>query len=60
MAVVSKVPETYAFIPYIDVAKFIDYFDLSREYDLVINKFKYHFIKTFKPILTKIYKIIKK
>ena len=34
--------------------------EYAGEYDLVINKFKYHFIKTFKPILTKIYKIIKK
>lgn len=37
MAVVSKVPETYTFIPYIDEAKYIEEFDLSREYDLLIN-----------------------
>lgn len=34
--------------------------EYAGEYDLVINKFKYYFIKTFKPILKKIYKLIKK
>ena len=37
MAVVSKVPETYTFVPYIDEAKYIEEFDFSREYDLLIN-----------------------
>lgn len=34
--------------------------EFAGEYDLVINKFKYKFINTFKPTLKKIYKIIKK
>ena len=34
--------------------------EFAGEYDLVINKTKYSFIKKFKPILNKIYKIIKK
>ena len=34
--------------------------EFAGEYDLVINKCKYKFIKTFKPLLTKLYKIIKK
>lgn len=34
--------------------------EFAGEYDLVINKFQYKFIKTFYPVLTKIYKIIKK
>ncbi len=37
MAVVSKVPAIYNFIPYIEEVKYIENFDLSREYDLVIN-----------------------
>ena len=34
---VSKVPENYEFLPYADRIKFISDYDLSREYDLVIN-----------------------
>ena len=34
--------------------------EFAGEYDLVINKFKYRFINTFKPILKKLYKLIKK
>lgn len=37
MVVVSKIPSMYDFIPYIQEAKSIENFDLSREYDLVIN-----------------------
>ncbi len=37
MAAVSKVPAIYNFIPYIEEVKYIENFDLSREYDLVIN-----------------------
>jgi len=37
MVVVSKVPSMYDFVPYISEAKYIDEFDFSREYDLVIN-----------------------
>ena len=37
MCVVSKVPEVYSFLPNIDKVKNIEDFDLSREYDLVIN-----------------------
>lgn len=37
MVVVSKIPSTYSFVPYINAVKQIDDFDLSREYDLVIN-----------------------
>lgn len=34
--------------------------EFAGEYDLIINKKKYNFVKVFKPILTKIYKLIKK
>ena len=34
--------------------------EFAGEYDLVINKFKYNFITKFKPILSKIYKLIKR
>ena len=34
--------------------------EFAGEYDLVISKFKYRFINRFKPILKKIYKLIKK
>ena len=34
--------------------------EFAGEYDLIINKTKYNFIKVFKPFLTKIYKLIKK
>ena len=34
--------------------------EFAGEYDLVISKFKYKFIKTFKPILKNLYKLIKK
>lgn len=34
---VSKVPSVYKFIPYIGEARGIEEYDLSREYDLVIN-----------------------
>lgn len=37
MVAVSKIPSTYSFVPYINTVKQIDDFDLSREYDLVIN-----------------------
>lgn len=37
MTTVSKIPETYEFLPYIKNVKSIEEFDLSREYDLVIN-----------------------
>lgn len=37
MAVVSKLPSVYEFLPEISCAKFIEEYDLSREYDLVIN-----------------------
>lgn len=37
MAAVSDVPTTYNFLPNIDKVKHISKFDLSREYDLVIN-----------------------
>lgn len=37
MVAVSKVPSTYHFVPFIDKVKSIEEFDLSREYDLVIN-----------------------
>jgi phosphoesterase RecJ-like protein len=37
MVAVSAVPITYKFIPYINKVKNISEFDLSREYDLVIN-----------------------
>jgi len=37
MCVVSKIPETYNFLPNINKAKSITGFDLSRVYDLVIN-----------------------
>ena len=37
MVAVSDVPVTYNFLPYIDEVKHISQFDLSREYDLVIN-----------------------
>lgn len=37
MAAVSDVPTTYSFLPNIDKVKHISKFDLSREYDLVIN-----------------------
>lgn len=34
--------------------------EFAGEYDFIINKAKYKFIKIFKPLLTKIYKSIKK
>lgn len=37
MVAVSKIPNTYQYLPYIDEVKAIEEFDLSREYDLVIN-----------------------
>lgn len=37
LLVVSKVPDKYLFIPNVKLAKHIDEFDKSREYDLVIN-----------------------
>ena len=37
MVIVSKLPETYEFLPQIQDALFIENMDLSREYDLVIN-----------------------
>lgn len=37
MTAVSKIPQTYSFLPNIDKVKFIEDFDFSREYDLVIN-----------------------
>lgn len=37
MVAVSKISSTYEFLPYIEEVKSIDDFDLSREYDLVIN-----------------------
>ncbi|MBD5403278.1 bifunctional oligoribonuclease/PAP phosphatase NrnA [bacterium] len=37
MVIVSKLPDTYKFLPYIDNAKHIEDYDLSREYDLIIN-----------------------
>ncbi len=37
LAAVSKIPSIYKFLPYIDIVKSIEYYDLSREYDLVIN-----------------------
>ena len=37
MMVVSKIPKMYHFIPNIKLAKHINEFDKSREYDLVIN-----------------------
>lgn len=36
MTLVSKLPSTYEFLPYIDEAVFIEDIDLSREFDLVI------------------------
>lgn len=37
MAAVSDVPVTYKFLPYSDEIKFIDEYDFSREYDMVVN-----------------------
>ena len=37
MVVVSKFPEVYTFLPNSDKVKHLEDFDLSREYDLVIN-----------------------
>ena len=37
MLLMSKLPEIYTFIPYVDLAKHISEYDVSREYDLVIN-----------------------
>ncbi len=37
MVLVSKLPKMYEFIPKINLAKNIDQYDKSREYDLVIN-----------------------
>ena len=37
MLLMSKLPDVYTFIPYIDLAKHISEYDISREYDLVIN-----------------------
>ncbi len=36
MVTVSKIPQTYEFLPYIDEAVFIENMDLSREFDLAI------------------------
>lgn len=37
MVVVSKFPDNYEFLPYSDKVRYIEEYDLSREYDLVIN-----------------------
>lgn len=37
MVAISKIPSTYLFLPYISEVRDIEDFDLSREYDLVIN-----------------------
>jgi len=37
MLLMSKLPEIYKFIPYVNFAKHISKYDKSREYDLVIN-----------------------
>ena len=37
MVSVSEVPVTYNFLPYISEVKHISEYDLSREYDLIIN-----------------------
>ena len=37
MLLVSKMPKLYEFLPNIKIAKHVDKFDKSREYDLVIN-----------------------
>lgn len=37
MVAVSKIPTIYSFIPFVDKVRNIEEFDLSREYDLVIN-----------------------
>lgn len=37
MLLMSKCPEIFKFIPYVDEAKHVSEFDKSREYDLVIN-----------------------
>lgn len=37
MTAVLKIPSMYHFMPYIDEVKFIEDYDFSREYDLVIN-----------------------
>ena len=37
MLLMSKIPETYNFLPYISQAKLLNEYDLSREYDVVIN-----------------------
>lgn len=37
MLAVSDVPVTYKFLPYSDEIKFIDEYDFSREYDVVVN-----------------------
>ena len=37
MMAISKVPDVYRYIPHLNEVKNIDYYDKSREYDLVIN-----------------------
>lgn len=37
MLLMSPIPQTYAFLPYSDKAKDVSEYDMSREYDLVIN-----------------------
>lgn len=37
MLSVSKVPQIYKFLPFIEKVKYIEDIDKSREYDLVIN-----------------------
>ena len=37
MMAISKVPDVYSYIPHLNEVKNIDYYDKSREYDLVIN-----------------------
>ncbi len=37
MLAISKIPDVYSFLPYINEVKFLEDVDKSREYDLVIN-----------------------
>ena len=37
MMAISKVPDVYSYIPHLNEVKNIDYYDKSREYDLIIN-----------------------
>ena len=37
MVAVSNIPTNYEFLPYTDKIKYLEVYDLSREYDLVIN-----------------------